>query len=1156
MEYVDRDNRARNKEGGTDWDEEDDDDAEGATDGGWCCLPEQWHCIDKEGKPFWAGDAYATGLPFQIRQLVTRQIMIVQRSPTAKVRKSMTDGQTDRQRKRQITGKRILLVYLLTHYILSSDLGTIVPLHCPPPCHSTVPPPRSPPLPLQAKLFRSLFLGVLLGTMFLHLGSTQMAANNRYGLIFISLSSITMGAASAIPELFSQRRVLYEQRNGGYFRAVAWQFAMFIVELPIAIVEMLLYCLLLYSLTGMKGGVMSYNFLYFWLTCISLNMTCWSVSLLGVLASPSIVAAQSIVPVYQALNLLFAGYLMPMKAMPAALQWLNTASLLTRPFVGLAINEMSGLVFHCEDGEEVPHLDDPALNISAPNGFNNKNYRACPMATGDISLQYVCGLEAPFPDKWSLLFLNLVYIIIFQVLCFVVLRYIDYSKASNDDPAIATLNAKRKAPPPTAVAAPEEKVGGAREEVETKREISGDDDATTATTEGDAGGEGGSSGGDRGDGGAMSDDAIASRAVMEAIGIDASGCVEFTGLEYAVPIGKKRCCAKQDTKTLLHNISGFALPSRLIALMGPSGAGKTTLLDVLANKKTGGEVRGELLVNGQPRDACFARIAGYVEQMDSHREYNRRKFGLQPERQRDKETKRRRDEGTSLRRASGPPQHLCRILICVRIFAYCVLTCIAHPARLSTLSLSVPSFTVREAIAFGAALRLPAALSTTERAARVDRVITDLLLGPYADHKIGTPGDAIGVSPEVRKKVTIGVEMVMDPSVLFMDEPTTGLDSASALSTMHLVRRVAQGKSVLCTIHQPAQELFGLFDWLLLLQKGGRIAYFGPINQMQRYILAATAPTQECMDPCPEDRNMADYALDFASGAYTTHPNSTTTPLTAADLYDASSWKKAILAHSPARRGVTPGTAPFQSPFARSTLRQVATLMRSQFNYHARDFELLRTRTAAPFAFALIVGGLFFQMEHDQAGVKNRISFIFISLIFSANISNFAIPKQVATRPTVFRERTSNAYTLFPHFLTSYWSEMPFVLLSTLIFVLVSYFMTGLRLDTFFPFLLCQILLSFTCFAFAYMMAALAPNADTATILSTLCSSVFTLFCGFILPLKSIPIYWKWLYYLSLFRYPLGFLVSNEMRGATFVCPNATGGGLPAGAVRRYEEKG
>ena len=48
-------------------------------------------------------------------------------------------------------------------------------------------------------------------------------------------------------------------------------------------------------------------------------------------------------------------------------------------------------------------------------------------------------------------------------------------------------------------------------------------------------------------------------------------------------------------------------------------AGKSTLLDVLANKKTGGKIEGEILINGVPRDdATFPRIAGYVEQSDSH----------------------------------------------------------------------------------------------------------------------------------------------------------------------------------------------------------------------------------------------------------------------------------------------------------------------------------------------------------------------------------------------------------------------------------------------------------------------------------------------------------------------------------------------------------
>ena len=55
-----------------------------------------------------------------------------------------------------------------------------------------------------------------------------------------------------------------------------------------------------------------------------------------------------------------------------------------------------------------------------------------------------------------------------------------------------------------------------------------------------------------------------------------------------------------------------------IALMGASGAGKTTLLDVLAGKKTGGQISGRLVVNNQPKDQYFNRYVGYVEQFDSH----------------------------------------------------------------------------------------------------------------------------------------------------------------------------------------------------------------------------------------------------------------------------------------------------------------------------------------------------------------------------------------------------------------------------------------------------------------------------------------------------------------------------------------------------------
>ena len=72
--------------------------------------------------------------------------------------------------------------------------------------------------------------------------------------------------------------------------------------------------------------------------------------------------------------------------------------------------------------------------------------------------------------------------------------------------------------------------------------------------------------------------------------------------------------------------------------------------------------------------------------------------------------------------------------------------------------------------------------------------------------------------------------------------------------------------------------------------------------------------------------------------------------------------------------------------------------------------------------------------------------------------------------------------------------------------------------------------------AFSQMLGFIAPNTDSATILTMLCNSVFSLFCGFMLPYASIPVYWRWMYFLSVYRYPLSFLVTNEMLGQSYNC--------------------
>lgn len=70
---------------------------------------------------------------------------------------------------------------------------------------------------------------------------------------------------------------------------------------------------------------------------------------------------------------------------------------------------------------------------------------------------------------------------------------------------------------------------------------------------------------------------------------------------------------------LLKSVSGAFRPGVLTALMGVSGAGKTTLMDVLAGRKTGGYIEGNITISGYPKkQETFARISGYCEQNDVH----------------------------------------------------------------------------------------------------------------------------------------------------------------------------------------------------------------------------------------------------------------------------------------------------------------------------------------------------------------------------------------------------------------------------------------------------------------------------------------------------------------------------------------------------------
>ena len=82
------------------------------------------------------------------------------------------------------------------------------------------------------------------------------------------------------------------------------------------------------------------------------------------------------------------------------------------------------------------------------------------------------------------------------------------------------------------------------------------------------------------------------------------------------------------------------------------------------------------------------------------------------------------------------------------------------------------------------------------------------------------------------KRLSIAITLLSDPSVLFLDEPTTGLDSRTAFHIVSTLKKLtAQKRTVVCTIHQPQSSIYGLFDKVLILGRGGRVVYFGKGGQ-------------------------------------------------------------------------------------------------------------------------------------------------------------------------------------------------------------------------------------------------------------------------------------------------------------------------------------
>ncbi|KAG5602856.1 hypothetical protein H5410_034226 [Solanum commersonii] len=171
------------------------------------------------------------------------------------------------------------------------------------------------------------------------------------------------------------------------------------------------------------------------------------------------------------------------------------------------------------------------------------------------------------------------------------------------------------------------------------------------------------------------------------------------------------------------------------------------------------------------------------------------------------------------------------------------------------------NLTVEENLWFSARCRLAADLAKPEKVLVVERVIESLGLQQVRDSLVGTV-EKRGISGGQRKRVNVGLEMVIEPSLLILDEPTSGLDSSSSQLLLRALRREAlEGVNICMVVHQPSYTLFRMFDDFILLAKGGLTAYHGPVSKVEEYFSGIGINI-------PDRVNPPDHFIDILEGIY------------------------------------------------------------------------------------------------------------------------------------------------------------------------------------------------------------------------------------------------------------------------------------------------
>ncbi|XP_034937314.1 protein scarlet-like [Chelonus insularis] len=434
--------------------------------------------------------------------------------------------------------------------------------------------------------------------------------------------------------------------------------------------------------------------------------------------------------------------------------------------------------------------------------------------------------------------------------------------------------------------------------------------------------------------------------------------------------------------------------------------------------------------------------------------------------------------------------------------------------------IAIKSLTVQEHMEFMAKMKMDRRFRHVARIQKIDNLLSDLGLTELKNAKLST------LSHGEWKRVSLAVELIIEPKILFCDEPTTGLDSYSAtVVTETLKNTAARGKIVICSLHQPASGILEHFHQVLLLA-AGKVAFQGSINDTISFFDSQGY----C---CPPTFNYAEFFVSQLSITRGHEEECMNKIDTICSEFKKSTYNRKITAliEESSVQKIDQSPHPiFMESFSTNDFKKIRTLTQLEWLTWRNFIDYKRNISSTFWKFFIYMfGGVLLAMPYigvteniDQRSIQNiqgLMYYVVTETIFTYHYAVFyTFPKEL---PLLLRDMANGLYYPAPYYVSKILIMIPGSIIEPFIYAALIYFMTGLKggLIGFLFFVTPIVFGAISATALGCLFSASFKSFDTASLLSVCIDFVTLIFSGIYLNLSNVPSRISWLKYISQFYY-------------------------------------